>query len=593
MKARYFALLIIPSLLLPSCTNLFGVKTTEQEVMVYDLDRAHQDSHRRIKKGYLTTLKARFVDNQPYVPYLSLRQYASLYESHFDEGFENKITNSVFSTTWTITKEDNPYFVCVFDYLNREISVAGSISAAFSEEDETRDLKALEYGLNTTYDNRVLSDKYYATYSYGDYGFTSFKSGNDHYFPLGLYDITFSNDSGIYFTYNYKYICSTRDVDIYNSFSYFDEDGAEYTFDSQMLSKKQNEIIPSYLKKYNAGLFLYLMDNFYGLKENKGMKSAASYYKNKGFYDDLFADDPETRTWAYSDALAILDDNHTALVSVNSTWGNPKYKATRRYGDGCRARAGIGAELKEERGSAYTSMRDITHHDVVMSSDQKTALFSFDSFSFGTSEQVFNSDGTIKGSAMDYDTYFKMINVLQYIKANGNVENVVLDVSLNGGGTVGIMMKLLALISKDNNGYLAMYEDTTTQLSIAYSQVDINGDGVYDTEDCFGDDFDFYIITSDYSFSCGNAFPCIAQAKGYAKIIGQKSGGGECAVGIQYLPNSEYVYHSSNIHLGLFDETTNTFTGFEGGAIPDIEYRLDHLTYMVDSLNSAIQNAQN
>ena len=137
-----------------------------------------------------------------------------------------------------------------------------------------------------------------------------------------------------------------------------------------------------------------------------------------------------------------------------------------------------------------------------------------------------------------------------------------------------------------------MYDGPTTQLVNINSQVDINGDGVYDTEDCFGDDFNFYILTSDCSFSCGNAFPCVAKAEGYAKIIGQKSGGGECAVSIHYLPNSEYVYHSSNTHLGLYDQATNTFTGFENGAIPDIDYPFVPRYYMIDNLNTVIQNSQ-
>ena len=54
------------------------------------------------------------------------------------------------------------------------------------------------------------------------------------------------------------------------------------------------------------------------------------------------------------------------------------------------------------------------------------------------------------------------------------------------------------------------------------------------------------------------------------KIIGENSGGGECAVAIHYLPNSQYVYHSSNLHLGIFDQTKKEFHGFENGADPDI-----------------------
>ena len=590
MKARYFVLSIIPSLLLSSCTSLFGTRTVEKEIAVYDLDRIQKDANQSMSKGYLTSLKARFVENQQYIPYISLKQYASLYDSHLGEGFESEVTSSTFSSTWTISKGDEPYFVCAFDYLNREILVAGNISNAFSEDDETRDLRALEYGLETTYDNRILSSKSYSTYKYGNYNFTNFKSGNNRYFPLALYDITLSENSGIYFNYNYKYICSTRDVDNYSTFLYTDDDDVEYTFDSQMISQKQDEVIPSYLAKFNANMFLYMMDHCYGLKANKGIKTAASYYKNKDFYNALYSEDPETRTWAYSDALSVLDDNHTILASVNKTWG-ASYGPARRYGSGCKARRDLGIELQGYRSDSYLAMNATAGNDVVYSADGKTALFSFDSFLFGTSAQVFNDDGTIKSDAKDHDTFLKIVDVLQSIKDRGNVENVIFDISINGGGVIGVMMKLLALISKDNQGYLALYEDTSTQLTIAYPQVDINGDGEYTTADCFGNDFNFYLLTSDYSFSCGNAFPCIAQAKGYAKIIGQKSGGGECAVAIHYLPNSEYVYHSSNLHLGYYEEATNTFTGFENGAIPDIEIQLGNRSYMVDNLNSAISNA--
>ena len=122
--------------------------------------------------------------------------------------------------------------------------------------------------------------------------------------------------------------------------------------------------------------------------------------------------------------------------------------------------------------------------------------------------------------------------------------------------------------------------------------VDINGDGYYDQEDCFGDDFNIYILTSDCSFSCGNAFPCAAQLDGSAKIIGQKSGGGECVVGIHYLPNSQYVYHSSNTHIGVASVDESEFIGFESGATPDFEVEIGEDFYSVEYLNSLIRNAQ-
>ena len=86
-------------------------------------------------------------------------------------------------------------------------------------------------------------------------------------------------------------------------------------------------------------------------------------------------------------------------------------------------------------------------------------------------------------------------------------------------------------------------------------------------------------------------FPYIGLDDWTAKIIGQKSGGGECAVNIHYLPNSQYVYHSSNIHLGYYDESTKEFTGFENGAIPDIEIENTDDFYDIEKLNSLIATA--
>jgi len=237
----------------------------------------------------------------------------------------------------------------------------------------------------------------------------------------------------------------------------------------------------------------------------------------------------------------------------------------------------------------YDSYNAVAGKDVIYSQDGKTALFSFDSFVFGTSEQVFDSDDSIKETAKDYDTYFKLVDVLNNIKNRGGVENVVLDVSINGGGVVGVMLKLLALISKNNSGLVSLYDDKSAELAVYNASVDSNNDKSYDSSDCFGNDFDFYILTSFYSYSCANAFPCSAQINGSAKIIGQTSGGGECAVAIHYLPNSQYVYHSSNLHLGHYNESLDKFTGFEAGATPDIDMPIDQNFYSVESLNTAIR----
>ena len=589
MKKKLIPLFIVPVLLLSSCT-LFTTSSVAGEVSVYNLDKL--DETKNLESGYQKTVTARFVKNEPLIPYLTLEQYASLYDEHFAEGFTSTVEKSLYGSIWTVKYGDDPFFISSVDYLSREIIVSGTLTATFKPGDDPKDLRALNHGLKTTAEGKFIGDRPYTIYSYDGYGLRHFSSSGEYYLPLGLLDITYSENSSIYFTYAYEHIFSTHDVDNYQSLK-FKKDGVEYTFDSEMKAHiPDNTNMPSYLAKYNAGLFLYTMDYFYGLKKDKNIRSMASYYCNLGsIYDDLTSRNNNDRVYAYCDALAVLDDNHTVLVSVNDTWSDGTYTTTRRYGQGCYNRSRTRVQLKGYRDQMYDNLSLVAGSDIIYSQDNKTAFFSFDSFSFGTSEQVFNADGSIKETAGQYDTFFKLIDVFNKVEQKGTVENIILDISLNGGGVVGIMIKLLALISKTNTCSLSMYTDTNSELAIYHGQVDSNNDSKYDENDCFGNKFNFYIMTSDCSFSCGNAFPCTAQREGNAKIIGQKSGGGECAVGIHYLPNSEYVYHSSNLHLGAYDADNNAFIGYENGATPDIEVAIDENFYSVEALNRAILNA--
>ena len=596
MKKGFVPFLSLMAITLSSCALFSNATPYQKDIAVYDIDRL--DNTNQLDSCYQTTVKACFKTGQDYIPYVSLKQYASLYNKHLSEEFDSEVTYGPFYDTWTISKDGSYYFICEFSKLSKEIYVGGSLEAVFKQSDDPRDLKALNYAIKTEAENKRLSEGgSFGCFSYGEYGLGHLKYDSERYYPLGLLDITLVDSTSIYFTYNYKHIFSTRDVDNYST-KYFIENGNSLSFDLQMESMVGHDVIPQYLLKYNAGLFLYTMDNFYGLKDYKNINTFEWLCRKKGFYYNLFSKDGYTRAQAYSDALSILDDNHTALISANQAWGE-SYFIRRRYGEGTAARSLLTNNLTQYRTNAYSSYQEngrprpsTPEKNVLYSADGKTAMFAFDHFVFGTSEQVFNDDDTIKSTARDYDSFINVLFLLNAIKEKGGVENVILDISVNGGGIIGVLLKILALISKDNSSRFCFYESVSNQAIIYTSKIDINGDGLYDTSDCFGNDFNFYILTSDCSFSCGNAFPCIAQLSNTAKIIGQKSGGGECAVAVHYLPNSEYVYHSSNIHIGNLDETTNTFTGFENGATPDIPVETDQNFYSIENLNLLIQNAQ-
>ena len=559
--------------LMNSCSFLNSYNSSEESVEIYEIDKIADKEGANLSSCYTGSIDARFISGEKYVPYLSLEQYAALYNKHFDRSAKSQVKTSGSTVQWTIYmnngSEDELYFYATISTLARNIKTAGDISNTFVSGDDTSDYKALTYAIDSKGSIETTTNKNYATYSFSNCSFKYFKSNGEIYFPLGFFDIAFSESSGIYFSYNYKHIYATRDAENFANVK-FKENSALNTVDSQMAHYVTDSTMPSYLIKYNASCFLFLMENLYGLKNYKQIKSMKSYYNQYTFYNDLYSSDPDVRSTAYQTALNILDDNHTALISVNDSWGETA--RTVPYGEGVVARANLDKKLLKMREDYYTQKLGAAESefgDVLYSNDGKTAMFHFESFAFGTTEQVFNQDGSISANAYKYDSFYNMINKFTTIKNRGGVNNVIIDVSTNGGGTIGVMMKLLTLISKDNHFTNCIYDQPTGVATVYKSRVDVNDDKQYSNDEIFGDDFNIYILTSDSSFSCGNAFPCYAQRIGI-KIIGDKSGGGECAVAVHYLPNSQYVYHSSNLHIGYFDEINNSFYGFESGATPDI-----------------------
>ena len=133
------------------------------------------------------------------------------------------------------------------------------------------------------------------------------------------------------------------------------------------------------------------------------------------------------------------------------------------------------------------------------------------------------------------------------------------------------MGRLLALLSKNNTSTLYFLNDLNNTVNKQVYHVDTNNDGLYDDKDCYGNVFkNIYILTSPVSFSCGNAFPIMAQKQNdNIKIFGAKSGGGECVVGENYLSNGMGFVHSSNEHIIIYDEAKQTYEGVEAGVSVD------------------------
>jgi C-terminal processing protease CtpA/Prc len=133
----------------------------------------------------------------------------------------------------------------------------------------------------------------------------------------------------------------------------------------------------------------------------------------------------------------------------------------------------------------------------------------------------------------------------------------------------------------------------TGQRQIAYFDVDSNFDGVFDEKDKdVKYDLNIAILTSDVSFSCANFFPSMMQDAGFP-IIGERSGGGSCAVHPFITPEGMQFQISSARDRIANKNWENIDSGVEPDLVIDVSSGDYSLFYDVDAINALINNYSN
>ena len=156
------------------------------------------------------------------------------------------------------------------------------------------------------------------------------------------------------------------------------------------------------------------------------------------------------------------------------------------------------------------------------------------------------------------------LDALNKAEADPEVENFIVDITSNGGGSADIVMAMTSLIM--GKSYLSYDNPLTKQRSIVEYEVDRNFDGIFDEKDKdVHYNLNFGVLTSDISFSCGNLFPSMLKDNGIP-VIGEKSGGGSCAIQAMCTADGFCFQISS------FRSRLNTLAGenIDGGIVPDI-----------------------
>ena len=189
-----------------------------------------------------------------------------------------------------------------------------------------------------------------------------------------------------------------------------------------------------------------------------------------------------------------------------------------------------------------------------------TAVFSFDSF-LSDSENWLNyyySEGELPDDLVS--NFYRCIVMAD---KDPNIRNFVIDLGANGGGSVDIVEYMMGLLNDID--YITVYSSDEGTVN-SYFTADKNLDKAYDEKDKeFKLDLNIGIITSKYSFSCGNLMPSLAKEAGYM-IVGETSGGGTCAV--NFCTTADGLFYSISTGTKFVDSEGNDI---DNGIEPNYE----------------------
>lgn len=506
-------------------------------------------------------LCARFYNNNRYVPYVAMRYYLEYFDSYtFDK---TSYSDGKYYYEYRFKGKSYPVTI---DVNNDSIFCpewAGFMNQVNSEE-ETALLSIIQKIINS------YSGQKAQTFDLKKYGMKIYGGADDAYVPLCVLNLLFTarNYKEIFYNGEGVYLFSAETKFKYDSYN----KSSWYTASDGSVCERPKELIDlSYNLLCFTHDYLYGHPGYYGFADDgNGFPDTEKVSAADALSFDamLSTYDLEVRTMlkssSYFDYIKGLTrltvftygDSHSAPQHNNylpdfSTEELDEIKNLYWYGRSKKilAKSSRYRELIEARGAA--TGRTNSEGDCVpfyVLSGGKTAVYTFDHFDVDTSawlDYYKSSHVTANPDPADFESWgltypndqmasfyaalYKLLNDSSY----SDVKTVLIDVTCNGGGTDVCLYKLLSYLIEDFD--FRKFDVHTGTRYNCYISTDLNLDGKIDGGDteyrnALRNKFKFAVLTSRYSFSCGNAFPVICAEEGIP-IIGERSSGGSCIVG--------------------------------------------------------------
>lgn len=328
----------------------------------------------------------------------------------------------------------------------------------------------------------------------------------------------------------------------------FDNAKEFYRFDEGTGKKMRSSALTDFT--YNE--LCINLDLNYGLKELHGNKFDCfdSYFEYVGLKSKLLNPDPEIFCKAIWDLCeAYFSDNHSNFKFASYYCG---YDIAKKFAE--RVETGdenllTGNSISKKMELYYTARQNAYDENIPgleFSDDGKTAIVRFDHY---TNSEDYDLNAIINETNQklektteeicklikknyiaiyaDIDTEYYLYCVNKMIKENPEVENVILDMSNNTGGSCRTAVATLAWMLGEVQTNITN-SITGAKCSSVYV-CDINADGKFDENDTIKDKKLFCLI-SPASFSCGNMVPAMLKSSDRVVLLGETSGGGSACV---------------------------------------------------------------
>ena len=528
-------------------------------------DEAEPDGQ---KNASLETVPLRFYKDAPHVAYMGITEYFDLMlggglnvQDHGDGTYT--LTNaagaaaSVDSGRDTVSSENMPAFVNYYEAAKKGTASSFKDSAAPY-------LKLRE----VIYEGEPSVTKF----NLGKLGLDIRGDGSEVWFPVSVLSSWMSDiaQNRIAFNGETLYVCCSK---------------TPYELDNRYFSTEYMDSIlngeerAKDLTDYSYGDLGFIFQYMYGypgrtqldpeLLMNEGFDAALAAFGDAGRELRMALTSRDFREFwfgMYRLSDGPLEDGHnntTLSIGVVDA-EQEKYKAFREYTWSKFDEYGI-SEFVNNISSANQGIYSVRSEEYMDSGYHRhgdTAVILLRSFS--VDEDGWNAYYSGEAGIPD-DTLGTAAKGLMKASEDGGIKNIVFDLATNPGGYSDALAGVLSLMT--GRDHLRGYDELSKQYFNVYFDVDRNLDGEFNSEDDeVSYDFNYAVLTSGASFSCGNLFPFLVKEEG-GMVIGERSGGGSCSVQKAFLSEGFEI----SISGSKFKLTDAGASDLEQGVTPDVQ----------------------